>query len=65
MKWLDEWRQRRDDAWWEKWREEHRWDELADYNSRVSKGIVHTPEYVAYMAEKQIQFDRAMRRQDQ
>jgi hypothetical protein len=40
-----------------RWRYEHRWDELAGYNSRVSKGIVHTPEYVARMAAEQARFD--------
>lgn len=31
--------------------------ELADYNARVYKGIVHTPEYHARMAELQAEFD--------
>jgi hypothetical protein len=32
-------------------------NELADYNSRVWKGIQHTPEYMARMAELQAEFD--------
>jgi hypothetical protein len=35
----------------------YRWQELADYNSRVSKGIVHTQEYKARMAQEQSLFD--------
>ncbi len=31
--------------------------ELADYNARVSKGVVHSPEYVARMALLQREFD--------
>ena len=31
----------------------YRFQELAGYNDRVSKGIVHTPEYVARMADEQ------------
>ena len=30
---------------------------LSDYNNRVSKGIVHTPEYVARMKKLQAEFD--------
>ena len=33
-------------------------EELADYNSRVSKGIVHTEEYQNYMRKLQEQFNR-------
>lgn len=50
---IDRWRARRDDEWWERWHREHRWDELAAYNSRVAKGIVHTPEYVERMRVEQ------------
>jgi hypothetical protein len=32
-------------------------DELAVYNAEVSRGIVHTPEWKALMAERQRQFD--------
>ena len=53
MNTIDRWRERRDAAWWERWEREHRWDELADYNSRVAKGIVHTPEYVERMRAEQ------------
>jgi hypothetical protein len=34
-----------------------RWRELAEYNRRVSRGIVHTPTYMARMAEEQRLFD--------
>lgn len=57
MRFIDRWREARDKAWWEKWNREHRWHELADYNSRVGKGIVHEPEYVARMQREQDQFD--------
>jgi hypothetical protein len=36
---------------------DQKFKELADYNTRVSKGIVHTPEYDARMAELQAEFD--------
>lgn len=32
--------------------------ELADYNTRVYHGVVHTPEYDARMAKLQEEFDR-------
>ena len=35
----------------------HRWDELGGYNARVAHGIVHTPEYIEYMAEEQRRFN--------
>jgi len=57
VRFLDEWRAKRNQEWLEKWDREHRWSELADYNNRVSKGIVHTPEYAARMAEQQRQFN--------
>ena len=34
-----------------------RFKRLADYNTRVSEGIVHTPEYAAEMAKLQSEFD--------
>jgi hypothetical protein len=59
MKWLDEFRARRDAAWWSRWQREHRWDELAAYNTRRGQGIVHTPEYEARMRQEQHEFDVA------
>jgi hypothetical protein len=38
---------------WEEVRFEHRWDRLANYNSEVARGIVHTPEWDAEMAIEQ------------
>lgn len=35
----------------------HRWKPLADYNSERHRGIVHTPEWDAFMAEEQAAFD--------
>lgn len=55
---IDRWRETREDAWWAEWSRIHRWDELADYNSRVAKGIVHTPEYVERMRQEQVAFNR-------
>jgi hypothetical protein len=37
----------------------YRWKELADYNARVAKGIVHTSEYVERMRVEQESFDVA------
>jgi hypothetical protein len=34
-----------------------RFNELADYNARVWKGVAHTPEYAARMAQLQAEFD--------
>lgn len=51
------WRRETQEQWSERWEREHRWDALADYNARVSKGIVHTPEYVAMMRDVQRRFD--------
>jgi hypothetical protein len=36
---------------------EYRWNDLARYNSEVARGIVHTPEWKAKMADQQRQFD--------
>lgn len=58
MEIIDRWHRRREEAWWERHRRETRWNALADYNTRVSKGIVHTPEFVALMVEEQAAFDR-------
>ena len=35
------------------------WNDLAAYNSERARGIVHTPEMDARMAEKQREFDAA------
>lgn len=35
----------------------YRWRELADYNSRVAKGIAHTPGYVEQMRREQEAFN--------
>ena len=56
----ERWRERKDREWLERWTEQHRWTELADYNSRVSKGIVHTPEFVARMEIEQAAFNAEM-----
>lgn len=42
-----------DHEWWVRWSREHRWDQLADYNARVAKGIVHTPQYAERMRREQ------------
>ena len=34
-----------------------RWGDLATYNAEVSRGLVHTPEWKAKMAEKQKQYN--------
>lgn len=34
------------------------WGELADYNAEVSRGVVHTPEYQARMAQRQAAWNR-------
>lgn len=57
MNLIGRWREKRNREWWDRWHREHRWDELADYNSRVSKGIVHDPEYSLRMAREQREFD--------
>ncbi len=36
----------------------YRWSSLATYNSERSRGLVHTPEWVALMAEEQEAFNR-------
>ena len=41
--------------------EPYEFAELADYNSRVAKGIVHTDAYVERMRAEQARFDEAMR----
>jgi len=38
-----------------------RWGPVATYNAEVARGIVHTPEYDAKMAEWQKLFDAEMR----
>jgi hypothetical protein len=38
-----------------------RFDQLADYNARVSKGIVHTPEYTERMVGLQADFNEWQR----
>lgn len=43
---------------WEKFKQEHRWDALATYNAEVARGLVHTPEWKAKMAEEQKLFDK-------
>jgi hypothetical protein len=58
MRWLDDWRERRNREWWERWDREHRWDRLATYNAERYRGIVHTPEWDAAMAEEQRAFNR-------
>ena len=40
----------------------YRWQELAEYNSRVSKGIVHTEEFKARMARDQALFNEEQKR---
>lgn len=52
-----DWRDRRLEQRFEQWDRDHRWDALADYNSRVSKGIVHTPEMVELMRLEQERFN--------
>jgi hypothetical protein len=42
---------------WEKWKREHRWDDLATYNAEVARGIMHTPEWKTKMAEEQELFN--------
>lgn len=36
----------------------YRWADLARYNSEKARGIVHTPEWEALMAQEQARFDR-------
>lgn len=56
--WLERWR-------WQhvqherRWRAEARWQRLAVYNAEVARGIVHTAEWNALMAEEQRAFDEA------
>lgn len=57
VNWLTRWRERREQRFWEQHDRDHRWDELAAYNDRVSKGIVHTPEYTERMRREQARFD--------
>ena len=54
---IERWQDRRNRKWWAAWLERHRWTELGDYNARLHRGIVHTPEYAAQMAEEQAKFD--------
>lgn len=61
MRIIDRWRERRDRAWSERWDREHRWHYLGTYNSELSRGIVHTPEYDALMADQQAAFDAEQR----
>ena len=42
--------------------ESQSFNELADYNSRKAKGILHTPEYEARMALEQERFNAWIRR---
>ena len=35
-------------------------EELAEYNSRVSRGVLHTPEYVEKMRRLQEQYNEEM-----
>ena len=35
----------------------YRWDALAMYNAERARGLVHTPEWDARMAEEQARFD--------
>lgn len=42
---------------WKTIKDPYRWQELADYNAMKSRGLVHTHEYQARMAEQQAQFD--------
>lgn len=37
----------------------YEWDDLAHYNSEVSRGLVHTAEMDARMAQRQAAFDAA------
>ena len=57
MRFLDDYRERRDQQWWERHHREHRWDVLGKYNAECHRGIVHTAEYVALMAKEQSQFN--------
>lgn len=41
----------------------YRFKLLAEYNTRLSEGIVHTPEYAAEMARLQNEFDLVYRPQ--
>lgn len=62
VSWLDAIRERRDREWVERWDREHRWVPLGTYNSERQRGLVHTPEWVAFMAEEQRLFDAEMKR---
>lgn len=54
---IGRWRAERGRRQAEQREREHRWDELGGYNARVAYGIVHTPEYIEYMAEEQRRFN--------
>lgn len=41
---------------------DYRWADLAWYNAERARGVVHTPEWQAKMAEEQRLFDEEMRR---
>ena len=57
MRLLDDWRSHRREARYARWDEEHRWDDLARYNSEVHRGLLHTSEWKVKMAEEQKRFD--------
>lgn len=40
---------------------ERQWGDLATYNAEVARGIVHTPEWDARMAEKQARYNDGLR----
>jgi hypothetical protein len=50
-----------DQEWSERYHREHRWDQLARYNAEVSRGLVHTPEYVERMRLEQEAFNAERR----
>ena len=58
---VEAWQERRDRQWWQRYHREHRWDALGRYNSERARGIVHTPEWEARMAEEQAAFEREQR----
>ena len=43
------------------WEEEHRWDDLARFNSERARGIMHTLEWSEKMAQQQAVFDAELR----
>ena len=58
--WWDRRSERKDREWWDRWHREHRWDALGLYNAERHRGLVHTPEWDAWMAEEQAAFDDEM-----